>query len=84
MYILLPGLPAHAPRHAATPLSSSPGTSAVPHVVFIPPVVDVAVGMLVDACPRAAARLALLSFLKITDFSLSQSSPLRFLSAEGI
>jgi hypothetical protein len=67
--------PPHTPRHTAPPPSSFPGTSAV-HLVVLPlPVEDVAgklaAGPLVDACPRAAARLDFLRFLLITVFSLS-------------
>jgi hypothetical protein len=76
--------PPHTPRHTTPPPSSSPGTSAV-HLVVLPlPVVDPAVGILADTCPRAAARLDFLSFLPITVFSLSQFPPFRFLSVVGI
>jgi hypothetical protein len=59
----------------ATPPSSSPGTSAVELAVLPLPVIDVAVGILLDACPRAAARLDFLSFLLITGFPRSTPRP---------
>ena len=80
IYISLIGIhslarsPSHAARHTATPPSSSPGTSAVLVAILPLPVVDVAVGPLQDACPRAAARLDFLSFFLITVCSLSVSS----------